>query len=87
MWIARLALRRPYTVAVMALLMLVLGALSLSRMIVDIFPVIDIPVVIVVRNYPGLSPEDGERRVVLHPADRIPFDPGRGGALLSRNQD
>ena len=49
----------------MALLMLVLGALSLSRMIVDIFPVIDIPVVIVVWNYPGLSPEDMERRVVL----------------------
>ncbi len=65
MWIVRLALRRPYTIAVMALLILVLGALSLSRMIVDIFPVIDIPVVVVVWNYPGLSPEDMERRVVL----------------------
>src|SRR5512143_1858093 len=65
MWIVRLALRRPYTVAVMALLILVLGALSLSRMIVDIFPVIDIPVVVVVWNYPGLSPEDMERRIVL----------------------
>jgi multidrug efflux pump subunit AcrB len=65
MWIVRLALRRPYTIAVMALLILVLGALSASRMIVDIFPVIDIPVVAVVWNYPGLSPEDMERRVVL----------------------
>lgn len=65
MWIVRLALRRPYTVAVMALLMLVLGVLSLSRMVVDIFPVIDIPVVVVVWNYPGLSPEDMERRIVL----------------------
>ncbi|MGE5237819.1 MAG: efflux RND transporter permease subunit [Chloroflexota bacterium] len=65
MWIVRLALRRPYTVAVMALLLLVMGALSLSRMIVDIFPAIDIPVVAVVWNYPGLSPEDVERRVVL----------------------
>ena len=65
MWIVRMALRRPYTVAVMALLILVLGTLSLSRMIVDIFPVIDIPVVVVVWNYPGLSPEDMERRVVL----------------------
>ncbi|MBJ6724997.1 efflux RND transporter permease subunit [Geomesophilobacter sediminis] len=65
MWIVRLALRRPYTVAVMALLILVLGALSLSRMLVDIFPVIDIPVVAVAWNYPGLSPEDMERRVVL----------------------
>lgn len=65
MWIVRLALRRPYTVAVMALLILVLGLLSVSRMIVDIFPVINIPVVVVVWNYPGLSPEDMERRVVL----------------------
>ena len=37
MWIVRLALRRPYTVAVMALLILVLGALSASRMVIDIF--------------------------------------------------
>ncbi|GFO53957.1 RND transporter [Geomonas sp. Red276] len=65
MWIVRLALRRPYTVAVMALLILVLGALSASRMLIDIFPVIDIPVVAVAWNYPGLSPEDMERRVVL----------------------
>jgi len=65
MWIVRLALRRPYTVAVMSLLILVMGLLSLSRMIVDIFPVIDIPVVIVVWNYPGLPPEDMERRVVI----------------------
>ena len=65
MWIVRWALRRPYTVAVMALLLIVLGALSVSGMIVDIFPAIDIPVVVVVWNYPGLSPEDMERRVVL----------------------
>jgi len=64
-WIVRLALRRPYTVAVGALLILVLGALSLSRMIVDIFPAINLPVVAVVWNYPGLSPEDMERRVVI----------------------
>ncbi len=65
MWIVRLALRRPYTVAVMALLILSMGLLSMSRMIVDIFPTIDIPVVIVVWSYPGLSPEDMERRIVL----------------------
>lgn len=65
MWIVRMALRRPYTVAVTALLLIVLGALSVSRMIVDIFPAIDIPVVVVVWSYPGLSPEDMERRVVL----------------------
>jgi multidrug efflux pump subunit AcrB len=65
MWIVRLALRRPYSVAVMALLMLYMGVLSMTRMVVDIFPAINIPVVIVVWNYPGLSPEDMERRVVL----------------------
>ncbi len=65
MWIVRLALRRPYTIAVMALLILVLGTLSLARMVVDIFPAIDIPVVAVVWSYQGLSAEDMERRVVL----------------------
>ncbi len=65
MWIVRLALRRPYTVAVMCFLIFVMGILSLSRMIVDILPAIDIPVVMVVWNYPGLSPEDMERRIVL----------------------
>jgi multidrug efflux pump subunit AcrB len=61
----RLSLRRPYTAAVTALLIALLGVLSVTRMIVDIFPVIDIPVVMVVWNYPGLSATDMERRVVL----------------------
>ncbi|HEV3031012.1 MAG TPA: efflux RND transporter permease subunit [Polyangia bacterium] len=65
MWIVRLALRRPYTVAVMCLLILVMGILSVSRMVVDIFPAIDIPVVAVIWNYPGLPAQDMERRVVL----------------------
>ncbi len=65
MWIVRLALRRPFTVAVMAMLILLMGVLSLTRMQADIFPVIDIPVVAVVWSYPGLSAEDMERRVVL----------------------
>lgn len=65
MWIVRLALRRPYTIAVMCLLIIVLGVLSISRMVVDIFPDIDIPVVLVEWYYPGLSPVDMERRVVL----------------------
>jgi multidrug efflux pump subunit AcrB len=49
----------------MALLMLVLGTLSFGLMNVDIFPSIDLPVVLVVWNYPGLSATDMERRVVL----------------------
>ncbi len=65
MWLVRLALRRPYTIAVSCLLIMILGVLSLARMTVDIFPVIDIPVVAVVWTYPGLSAQDMERRVVL----------------------
>jgi CzcA family heavy metal efflux pump len=65
MWLVRLALRRPYTIAVSCLLIMILGVLSLTRMMVDIFPVIDIPVVVVVWSYPGLSAQDMERRVVL----------------------
>jgi multidrug efflux pump subunit AcrB len=65
MWIVRLALRRPYTVAVMSLLILIMGILSIRAMLVDIFPVIDIPVVSVVWSYPGLSADDIEKRVVF----------------------
>lgn len=59
MWLVRGALRRPYTIAVMATLILVMGVLSLSRMVVDIFPAIDIPVVAVVWFYPGLPAQPG----------------------------
>ncbi|MFZ0887398.1 MAG: efflux RND transporter permease subunit [Candidatus Binataceae bacterium] len=65
MWIVRLALRRPLSVAVMALLMLVLGVLSFTRMNIDIFPVIDLPEVLVLWSYPGLSAVDMERRIVV----------------------
>jgi multidrug efflux pump subunit AcrB len=65
MWIVELALRRPLSVAVMGLLMLVLGALSFALMNVDIFPAINLPVVLVVYNYPGLSAIDMERRIIL----------------------
>src|ERR1700742_4681290 len=63
--LVRLSLRRPYTSAIAALLIFLMGALSITRMIVDIFPVIDIPVVLVVWNYNGLTTEDRERRVVF----------------------
>jgi len=65
MWIVRLALRRPLSVAVMSLLMLVLGGLSFALMNIDIFPAINLPVVMVVWNYPGLSALDVERRMVI----------------------
>src|ERR1700730_6577155 len=64
MWLVRMALRRPLSVSVMALLMLVLGTLSFAYMNIDIFPAINLPVVMMVWNYPGLSPFDMERRMV-----------------------
>ena len=62
MWIVRLALRRPYTFVVMAVLILVLGIVSIETMSTDIFPTIDIPVVTVVWSYTGTSPDEMEKR-------------------------
>jgi multidrug efflux pump subunit AcrB len=66
MWIVRLALRRPYTFVVMALLIAIVGGLSIATMPVDIFPYIDIPVVSVVWQYNGLTPEEMESRIVTN---------------------
>ena len=64
MWIVRLALRRPYTFLVMAMLMLVLGGASIYTMRKDIFPTIDIPVVSVIWNYTGMPPQEMADRIV-----------------------
>ncbi|MEO8372818.1 MAG: efflux RND transporter permease subunit, partial [Candidatus Solibacter sp.] len=64
MWIVQLALRRPYTFVVVAMLIAILGVAAIVTMPVDIFPYIDIPVVSVVWNYNGLSPEEMEKRMV-----------------------
>src|SRR5499433_3511389 len=64
MWIVRLALRRPYTFVVMAVLIAILGGVAIQSMPVDIFPYIDIPIVSVLWVYQGLSPEEMEKRVV-----------------------
>jgi multidrug efflux pump subunit AcrB len=64
MWIVRLALRRPYTFAVLALLLMILGPLSIMSTPVDIFPNIDIPVVSIIWQYQGLSAEDMANRIV-----------------------
>ncbi|HEV2619452.1 MAG TPA: efflux RND transporter permease subunit, partial [Acidobacteriaceae bacterium] len=66
MWIVRLALRRPYTFVVMSLLLFILGPVVILRTPVDIFPNIDIPVVSVVWNYAGLSPEQLSDRIVVN---------------------
>jgi multidrug efflux pump subunit AcrB len=64
MWIVRVALRRPYTFVVLAMLIAILGGAAIISMPVDIFPYIDIPVVSVVLNYSGLSPEEMEKRML-----------------------
>jgi multidrug efflux pump subunit AcrB len=64
MWLVRVALERPYTFIVMAMLIAVLGIGSILTMPVDIFPAINIPVVTVVWTYNGISPEDMSTRIV-----------------------
>ena len=64
MWIVALALRRPYTFIVMAIVILVLTPITILRTPTDIFPDINIPVVSVVWFYTGLSPDDMANRIV-----------------------
>jgi CzcA family heavy metal efflux pump len=66
MWIVALALRRPYTFVVMALLIIILTCVTIPRTPVDIFPDINIPVVSVVWNYTGLSPSEMADRIVTN---------------------
>ncbi len=63
MWIVKLALRRPYTFTVLALLILILGPIVILRTPTDVFPEINIPVVSIVWNYSGLSSEDMGNRI------------------------
>jgi len=64
MWIVKLALRRPYTFTVLALLILILGPIVILRTPTDVFPEINIPVVSIVWNYSGLPAEDMGNRIV-----------------------
>ncbi|MFZ1940595.1 MAG: efflux RND transporter permease subunit [Terracidiphilus sp.] len=66
MWIVRLALRRPYTFVVFALLILILGVFSIESMPTDIFPNINIPVVTVVWFFNGLSADQIANRIVTN---------------------
>src|ERR1700684_4423880 len=64
MWIVALALRRPYTFIVMALVIILLTPITILRTPTDIFPNIDIPVVSVVWFYSGMSPPAMADRIV-----------------------
>src|SRR5688572_6011427 len=66
MWLVRIALKRPYTFIVMAMLIVIVGTATVLRMPTDIFPDIDIPVISVIWNYGGLPPEEMERRIVTN---------------------
>ena len=61
MWIVRLALRRPYTFVVAAIVIVLLSLVVIGEMPKDIFPTIDIPVVSVIWTYTGIA-EAGDRR-------------------------
>src|SRR3989454_5343740 len=63
MWIVRLALRRPYTFVVLAMVILLIGVLTIRQMATDIYPAIDIPVVATIWTYTGLSPQEMEGRI------------------------
>ena len=63
MWIVKLALNRPYTFVVAAILILLLGVSSVATMPTDILPNIDIPVITVVYDYRGLQAQELEQRI------------------------
>jgi len=66
MWIVRLALRRPYTFIVASIVLLLLTPFVLLRTPTDIFPAINIPVISVVWQYAGLSPQEIEQRILYN---------------------
>ena len=63
MWIVELALRRPYTFIVMAIIIMLATPLAILRTPVDVLPEIDIPVISVIWNYSGLSPQQMADRI------------------------
>src|SRR6266446_10342559 len=66
MWIVRLALRKPYTFVVAALVLLLLTPYVLLRTATDIFPSIDIPVISVIWQYAGLNASEIEKRILFN---------------------
>src|SRR6202171_2469169 len=64
MWIVRLALKEPYTIIVLAILIFLFGTLAIVRTPTDIFPNINIPVVSIIWNYNDLEPQEMADRIV-----------------------
>ena len=70
MWIVQLALRRPYTFIIVAVLIVMLGVFAILRTSTDIFPDIKIPVIAVVWQYTGLPPDQMAGRITS-PFERV----------------
>ncbi|HEY9715345.1 MAG TPA: efflux RND transporter permease subunit, partial [Chroococcales cyanobacterium] len=66
MWIVKLALKRPYTVVVLAILIMLLGVTAIRTTPVDIFPDINIPVISVIWTYTGMPAEEFEHRLTIY---------------------
>jgi multidrug efflux pump subunit AcrB len=65
MWIVKIALQRPYTFIVLAILILLMGVFAILRTAKDIFPTIDIPVIAAIWTYTGLQPQEMATRIIL----------------------
>ena len=76
MWLTRLALRNPILILMMSLMVIALGALSTTRLSVDLFPNIDIPVIRVATFYPGAGPEDIEKSITQPIERAVASSPG-----------
>ncbi len=76
MWLTRLALRNPILILMLSLMVIALGALSVGRLSVDLFPNIDIPVVRVVTFYAGAGPEDIEKSITQPIERAVASSPG-----------
>ncbi len=63
MWIVRVALNRPYTFVVMAILIVLVSSVAVFNTPTDIFPEIDIPVITVIWTYRGMAPDEFEKRI------------------------
>jgi hydrophobe/amphiphile efflux-1 (HAE1) family protein len=76
MWLTRLALRNPVLILMMSLAVIALGWVSLSRLSVDLFPAIDIPIIRVATFYTGAGPIDVEKTITVPIERAVSSSPG-----------
>ena len=76
MWLTRLALRNPVLILMMSLMVLALGAVSLDRLAVDLFPDITVPLIRVATFYTGAGPVDIEKSITVPIERAVSASPG-----------